>query len=423
MSTASPPGPPHFTLQVSHQPLAILHILRAPVGGLMRHVEDLIRGQIEAGHQVGLVCSSTHTPAATEERLARLADALPLGLHRVAIPRLVGPADITAIRTVRTLASHLNADIVHGHGAKGGLLARCAVPGRASLRQRQLAGPRPVSQPRAIYTPHGGSLHYDPRSLAGMIYLAAERWLAPRTDAFIFESLFAREAFAMKVGRVGGFSRVIHNGIGGDDFEPLPDQDTPYDIAFVGELRLLKGVDTLLEALAQLRGRKIKAIIAGDGPDRDYFINRACDLDLAHMVAFPGMQPAREVFAQAQLLIVPSYAESLPYVVLEAAAAGLPVVATRVGGIPEIFGPQASRLVPPNDTKALATAIEEGLQNHAAAARGAAELRTYVARNFSISRMVNSVEEVYRAALQNIDGPYYRPLSDTAAAHHSVYGA
>ncbi|WP_425062822.1 glycosyltransferase family 4 protein [Pyruvatibacter mobilis] len=403
-----------LTLRVNHRDLDILHVLRAPIGGLMRHVEDLVRGHVDAGHRVGLLCSSADATPATTARLEALAPLLALGLHKTPIRRLPSWSDLSAIGRVRSLVRHHGIDVVHGHGAKGGLLARLALP-----RHRDRG---PFADARAVYTPHGGSLHYEPGSLAGLVFLNAERWLASRTDAFIFESLFAREAFAFKVGRIGGFSRIVHNGIGPDDFAPLPEAAPLYDIAFVGELRLLKGVEDLLRALAQLKGRDIKAVIAGDGPDRDYFKSRACDLGIAHMVTFPGMVPAREIFAQSRMLVVPSYAESLPYVVLEAAAAGIPLVATRVGGIPEIFGSQSARLVSPHDLEDLTAAISNTLDDPAVAARTAAELRTSVARHFSIGQMIDGVDEVYRVALQRVEGPYATHVEDADTTRTAVSG-
>ena len=94
-------------------------------------------------------------------------------------------------------------------------------------------------------------------------------------------------------------------------------------------------------ALLPGEGRHLRADIVGDGPDRQRFETQAADLGLGGAVSFTGAMPARTAFARGRLLVVPSRAESLPYVVLEAAAAGMPMIATRVGGIPEIFGPDA----------------------------------------------------------------------------------
>lgn len=372
--------------------LNILHVFRAPAGGLFRHVEDLVRGQVAAGHNVGIVCASNDTSDGAEERLAALEPRLALGMRRIPMARLASFRDVEAITTVRALRSSQELDIVHGHGAKGGLMSRLAVHRPPSDRT-------PDRRARAIYTPHGGSLHYEAGSLAGMVYLTVEKLLNGRTDAFIFESEFARSVFTRKVGHPKSISHIVHNGVGETDFLPLPARRQEYDVAFVGELRLLKGIDVLLDALATLRGRNLRIVIAGDGPDREYFVDRACALGLAPMVTFPGAMPARDVFAASKMLVVPSLAESLPYIVLEALAATMPLVATNCGGIPEIFADRAGELVPPGDALALANAIKRVLDMPAHAQTTAIQMRQEIAQRFSVGTMVRAVEDVYRTAL------------------------
>src|SRR5258708_2151425 len=105
-------------------------------------------------------------------------------------------------------------------------------------------------------------------------------------------------------------------------------------------------------------------MVVGDGADRGTFESAVAAHSLGTAIHFAGAKPARTAFALGRMLVVPSRAESLPYVVLEAAAAGLPIIATDVGGIPEIFGPDAGDLVHPNDPTALANAIAAALQDH-----------------------------------------------------------
>jgi glycosyltransferase involved in cell wall biosynthesis len=110
--------------------------------------------------------------------------------------------------------------------------------------------------------------------------------------------------------------------------------------------------------------------------------------------------PAREAFRLGRILVAPSRAESLPYVILEAAGARLPIIATRVGGIPQIFGPYADRLGPCDDAPDLCSRILAALSlTEAERQAQCAELATYVAANFSIKTMVDSVMDGYRAAL------------------------
>jgi len=117
-------------------------------------------------------------------------------------------------------------------------------------------------------------------------------------------------------------------------------------------------------------------------------------------VAFHLPKPTREAFAMTRALVVPSRAESMPYVVLEAIAAGLPIVATRVGGVPEIFGPRADELVPPGDPAALAEAIDRMLANPAQAAHDARARREWLEPRFHIDVMQEQVEKLYRTILE-----------------------
>src|SRR5690606_29836200 len=114
------------------------------------------------------------------------------------------------------------------------------------------------------------------------------------------------------------------------------------------------------------------------GPDEAAFRAQIVKLGLSDTVTMRPPSPIRHVLPEARAMVVPSRAESLPYVILEAAAAGQPLIATRVGGIPEIFGPAASRLVPPADVPALAAAIAQTLGAPDRAVADAEALRDYV---------------------------------------------
>jgi glycosyltransferase involved in cell wall biosynthesis len=140
-------------------------------------------------------------------------------------------------------------------------------------------------------------------------------------------------------------------------------------------------------------------VMAGGGPDYDKFKAEIGSLGLERRVTLLGVKPARAVLPQGRIAVVPSLAESLPYVVLEAAAAGLPVIATRVGGIPEIFGPTAGSLVPPADSAALRTAMQRAFDDPAAAAAEMQARLAHIRAEFSMARMTDAIEALYRQAL------------------------
>jgi glycosyltransferase involved in cell wall biosynthesis len=237
--------------------------------------------------------------------------------------------------------------------------------------------------------------------LAGRLFLGTERLLLRRGDLCVFESAYSARIFADKVGDPPGLARVVHNGLAPSEFEPAVPAADATDLLFVGELRLLKGVDLLIDAVGLLHaaGRPVTATIVGDGPDRARFVSQAEQLGLTRAIRFAGAMPARQAFALGRIVLVPSRAESLPYIVLECAAAGKPLLAARVGGIPEIFGPFADRLMPPDDACALAQGIAQMLSGENATEAAAAKLRERVAEHFSVDQMVDSVLAAYREAL------------------------
>lgn len=364
--------------------LNVLQVMRAPVGGLFRHVADLTRGLAARGHRVGIVVDSLASDARTEVTLEDLAQHTALGIHRVPIPRLLGIADIGASRTIRRLARERDVAVLHGHGAKGGFHARLARIGRQA--------------PKAVYTPHGGVLHFSPRSVSGRAFHTIEKLLLPLADTMIFESGFAQESYCGLIGQPKCRQVVIHNGIAEDEFQPVVTDDTAADFVFVGELRRLKGYDLLLEALAPLTrpdGAPASLMLVGDGPDRAQVHEMVNSLGLSGRVELPGAQPARDMFAKGRCVVVPSRAESLPYIVMEAAAAGKPVIASRVGGIPEIFGPTEDRLVAPDDVGALRQAMQAFLSSPDEDREQTLLRRQYVSENFAAARMVSRIESVY----------------------------
>ena len=357
--------------------MKILHIFRAPVGGLFRHVRDLASEQARAGHEVGLICDSRTGGEMSERALDELAPALSLGIMRVPMPRLPGPADLSALHSVRRHVADTDADILHGHGAKGGLYARLS---------RNTA--------KAVYTAHGGSLHYSWKTPHGALFLGVEKTMLSRTDGVIFVCDYERRTFEEKIGRVKCAHAIIHNGLREDEFAPVTSRPDAADILFVGELRMLKGVDVLIEALARLRdgGRPVTALIVGDGPDREEFVELVERRNLADLVRMPGAMPAREAFPSGKVMVVPSRAESFPYIVLEAQAAGLPLIASNVGGIPEMTEPEM--LVPPDDSAALADRITTVLDDPAARKLAAERIPT-LKKRFSIANMADRALEFY----------------------------
>ncbi|MDE2373472.1 MAG: glycosyltransferase family 4 protein [Hyphomicrobiales bacterium] len=373
-------------LAVSRPVLKIMHVLRAPLGGLFRHVLDVARGQAARGHHVGLVVDSTTGGARADAALAELSSELTLGLERVPIARELGPSDVTALRAITRRIAQMQPDVLHGHGAKGAALVRLARTAPTAIR---------------VITPHGGSLFYRPGTLTGGFYRSLEWVLKWRTDLFLFESVYVAGLFRTAIGRPPAMVRVVHNGVSEDEFTPIAPAADATDLVCLGELRPVKAFDVLIEALALLKesGRLVSLTIAGEGPLDHELKSLAKWLGVDDRVRFVGYRPAREAFAMGRMLVMPSHTESLPYVLLEAAAGGLPILASQVGGIPEIFGSLSTGLVPANNPAALATAIASAIDEPDTIKHAAERVRERVHAEFSLDAMVDGGLAAYREAL------------------------
>lgn len=375
--------------EAANSPLRILHAVRAPVGGIFRHIIDLAIGQAERGHSVGILADSLTGGERAEAALKEMAPKLKLGVHRLAIRREPHPADTTAAMQFLKIAKSLNLDVLHGHGAKAGVYVRLKGKSKNAIR---------------VYTPHGGSLHYPPNTLKGALYAKMERALMDRTELFLFESRFALDTYERVIGKPSkGLVRCVFNGVTAAEFDPVKPAEDATDLVYVGEFRAIKGADLLIEAVGRLRsrGKSVTLTLAGDGEETEKLKALIKKLKLEDAVRFIGHVKARFGFSKGQLLIVPSRGDSMPYVVIEAAAAGVPMLGANIGGIPEIFGPHTSGLFAPNNAGAIADAVETALTDMSGTLARAKELRERIFMHFSQNAMVDGVMSGYRDAFNS----------------------
>jgi glycosyltransferase involved in cell wall biosynthesis len=155
---------------VDDGPLRIIHCFRSPIGGIFRHVRDLAEFHFKAGHDVGIICDSLTGGSFEDSLFDEIRPYLPLGLVRLPISRSISPRDVGAFRESYREIKGLRPDVLHGHGAKGGAIARLI---GSALRVNRYRVAR-------LYSPHGGSLHYTNRTAAGLTILTAERILRLR---------------------------------------------------------------------------------------------------------------------------------------------------------------------------------------------------------------------------------------------------
>ena len=369
--------------------LRIVHCFRSPVGGIFRHVRDLTDAQVAAGHSVGIVCDST-TGGEYEERLFdQMRDKLALGVQRTPMQRHIGPGDLASAWRSYRIIKELQPDVIHGHGAKGGAYARLF----GSLLR--------VSRSRVarLYSPHGGSLHYDENTLTGKLFFALERNMARFTDCLLFVSDYERRTYRRKVGEPPIPNVLVYNGLRATEFEPVPAAADAADLLYIGMMRDLKGPDLFIDAFAKAEtalGRRLSAVMVGAGEDLPRYEAGVERLGLGDRIRFLPPMPARAAFALARLVVVPSRAEAMPYIVLETLAAGKPMIATAVGGIPEIFGAGSPALVNA-DASAIAGKMQEALSD-LAAYKGLMPGTAALKARFGADVMAAEIEKAYFAA-------------------------
>jgi len=210
---------------------------------------------------------------------------------------------------------------------------------------------------------------------------------------------------------IGTRTRVIHNPIPPSFVHAVAKRSTEterdVDVLFVGNLIHRKGVDVLLNALASLRHLPYdqappRVVIVGDGAERPALETLATTLGIGDIVTFQGRQ-GREVlpgwYSRAKVVVVPSRAEPLGVVALEAQLSGACVIASDVGGLPEIVADGVNgALVPPDDPAALAKTLYALLTEPTMRSRLAATAMETVARDFSPSGIVRQYLSIYRPA-------------------------
>ncbi|PCI88733.1 MAG: glycosyl transferase family 1 [Hyphomicrobiales bacterium] len=366
--------------------MKILHILRAPIGGLFRHVRDLAEQQANEGHQVGMI---TATPTDNDYVKRLFTDIEPifsLGIDHLTINRLPGFSDYQNIDAVKNIVTTKNIDVIHGHGAKGGAYAR--------LVKRQLGD---GSKTKVFYTMHGGTLHYNPSSPVGFLFLKLEKYLQQYTDGFVFESENSHRLFEQKIDRLKKPFQTIHNGLTRDEFYQIKPVADAADFLYIGELRMLKGVDLLINAFAKLckSYKGLKLIIIGYGPEEELFKSMVAKAGIYDHVTFLPPTPAEEAFKLARVQVMPSRAEGLPYMTLETIAARMPLIASDVGGIPEIYGEYADLLFHNEDESQLYTYMQNTLDGKSEHIEKVADLQKLVKQNFNVEKMARNITKFY----------------------------
>ena len=340
--------------------MKVAFVLGTSTGGTARHVRMLAGGCAARG-----VAAEVFGPAQTDRDFAFSAQA---GFTPVEIadrPRVL--RDLRAIARLRRLIRAWRPDVVHAHGLRAGALTAIAL----AFVRPNVYHPRPALVVTVHNAPAAGGV-------TGAIYRVLELIVARTADAVLCVSpdleKRMREAGARRVGRalvpaddVSAETRAVLPGPLPGDSDPDPDRPT---VLAAGRLAAQKGFGTLLEAASSWRDIQPEPllVIAGEGPLEAELKAQAATLRLdARFAGHRDDVPA--LLASAAVFVLPSTWEGQPLILQEALRASVPIVATRVGGMPELTGEDAALLVPPGDAVRLADAVRAVLTDQVLAAR------------------------------------------------------
>jgi glycosyltransferase involved in cell wall biosynthesis len=362
-------------------PLSIVHLL-APgaAGGLESVVRALATGQARQGHVVRVVAvlGAHGAPPPWLEALAREGvDVIPLTLP--------GRRYLRERAAVAVLCRELGPDVVHSHGY------RSDVVGAAGARQ---AGVPTVS------TVHG----FTGGGWKNRLYERLQCRALRAFDAVVAVAMPLAERLAL-AGVPRERLHVIPNAFGGgttfvtraDARQMLGVAEGVLHIGFVGRLGREKGADVLIDAIHRLAERNLVVSIVGDGRERRALERQAAALGLEEIVRFHGLMPdAARLLRAFDVLVLSSRTEGTPIVLLESMAAGVPVVASRVGGVPDVVTSRDALLVPPEQPALLASAIASVLRAPRAAAARATRASARLAGIAAVEPWLDRYDQLYR---------------------------
>jgi glycosyltransferase involved in cell wall biosynthesis len=381
-------------------------IARLNMGGPALHVAYLTAGLRERGYDTTLVAG---TLARGEDSMAFVAEGLDVPV--VGIPELgreISPVrDLLATVRLAALIRRERPQILHTHTAKAGTVGRVAalLAGRA----------RP---PIVVHTFHGHVLYGYFGPLRSRFFRLLERWLARHTTALVAVSPQVRDDLvSLGVAPADKFVVVrlgieLEERVGGnsDSREEmrryLGISSARFAVGWVGRMTAVKRTDDVLDAFKRLQERGVAATLClvGDGPDRPGLERRAHELGIMRDTLFLGYQEdVGPLYAAFDALMLPSGNEGTPVSVIEALAAGTPVVATRVGGVPDVVRDgEDGFLVEPGASDELAARLAELARDPALRDRFGAAGRARVLPRYAVDRLVDDIDRLYRSLLASI---------------------
>jgi len=354
------------------------------IGGASAHLLDLAEGVQAQGHKVTIIIGGS----------GMVVDiAKSRNLNCICLRNLVREisilTDLKCVFELRAMLKSLKPDLVHLHSAKAGMV------GRLSAKSLGL---------RCVYTAHGWPFTEGVPSKKQAVYRNIERIMARLTNQIITVSEFdKRIAVDARVAKPAKLT-VVHNGVSevSDITRSEISHGLPPKLIMVARFEVQKDHQVAINALSQLKKLKWIMEFVGDGPDLAQAMELAHSLGLDDRIVFSGAcndVPSR--LAAADIFVLASRWEGFPLVILEAMRAGLPVIASDVGGVKESVEHNVTGiLVPRSSEKYMVSALEGLINNPALRTSMGKKGRAAFKANFTLETMLKKTLKVYEQVLQ-----------------------
>jgi len=367
--------------------MKIAHVITrsSEVGGAHIHVRDLSRWLLEQGHEVKVFVGGE---GAFIDVLKEAS--LPYTQLKY-MKRPISPLnDIIAIKELANALKSFQPDIVSAHSAKAGIIARvaCAITGIP-----------------CVFTAHGWSFTDGVKWPASFIFWSLEKLLAPFSKTIITVCESDRTlALDKKIARPEKI-RTIHNGMPSIDLSALdtahlPAREAP-TLVMIARFEDQKDHRTLINALCSLKDLPWNLQLVGDGPLLDEIKALASSYGLVDRILYMGRRrDIPEILQRADIFVLSTNWEGFPLSILEAMRAGLPVVATKVAGIPESVEDEVTGyLIPPKDSKLLSQRIRQLLESESLRKELGAKGLEHFQSSFTFEKMANATLALYEEIL------------------------
>lgn len=345
------------------------------IGGASMHVIELAEEMQRLGHQVTLLIGRGEVVAALAQSRG-----LPVVVEDLLLRNIVPLTDLRCLLRLRKLIQQLKPDLIHLHSAKAGLLGRLAA--------------KSVGVP-VVYSVHGWAFNMYSGLLA-RVYRQLENWLLPLTDALVLvcqrDLLIAEQ---MKGARAIQLA-MVHNGITDNTLQAHFADCHPVRLICVARFEAPKDQATLLQALALLPSYAWQLTLVGDGPTQAQCRRLAEELGLTQVIFAGERSDVPALLQQADVFVLTSLSESLPLSVLEAMRAGLPVIASDVGGMSELVEHGSTGfLVPTADPHALADLLKQLLVDPSLRSRMGGAARQRFSDHFTLAEQGRRFAALY----------------------------